>query len=234
MADTATQLPKVKRRVRWPYFLTAAAALAVISIKWLVPIAMEQRAISVIRAECPDVDINIGQMFLTAPMRGLSRSYPSTFIRPVPDRSLILTGVVGPAKVQEVTGHDFCRVLSIQGSADHLRPVANQLRWLRNVENMWLRDATNEDLVYVGQFTNLKNLDLRYCEGITDTGLQHLLSLTKLEDLDLSKTRVTFDGLRQLQACGNLRRLGLGGMPLINAQFEELKRALPDCEVTRY
>ncbi|WP_231963036.1 hypothetical protein [Symmachiella macrocystis] len=108
------------------------------------------------------------------------------------------------------------------------------MRWLRNVEYVLLREATDEDLAYIGQFTELKILDLRYCEKITDTGLQHLLSLTKVEDLDLSETAVTFDGVRQLYVLHNLQRLDLGGLELNEAQRDELQQALPGCEVTRY
>ncbi|TWU13568.1 hypothetical protein CA54_24030 [Symmachiella macrocystis] len=99
MADTTTQLPKTKRRARWPYLLAAVAVLAVISIMWLVPIAMEQRTIAVIRAECPKVDIMSGVVGdLPSSIEGLHYRVGSFWgLGPLPRRTLIRTGIAEPA-----------------------------------------------------------------------------------------------------------------------------------------
>ncbi|QDT51483.1 Leucine Rich repeats (2 copies) [Symmachiella dynata] len=257
MAETATQLPKTKRRARWPYFLAAAAVLAVISIKWLVPIGMEQRAIAVIRAECPDVDVDVPE-FMSDGRIGPSRvGWMHLVHTRRRQRTWVKTDFVGPTELQRRMDHGLLRVVSIDGPAEYLRPAASQLHRLRSVERVKLDDATDEDLVYLGQLSELEDLNVAYSDsitdaglvhlsglnrlktlslqrtGITDAGLKHLLLLANLEDLNLSETEVTFDGVRQLRAFGNLRRLGLGRMKLTEAQHEELQRALPGCEVTR-
>jgi hypothetical protein len=258
MADTAPQLPKTKRRARWPYFLAAAAVLAVISIKWLVPIAMEQRAIAVIRAECPDVDVDVPE-FMSDGRKGPSRVGWMHLIRTRRrQRTWVKTDFIGPTELQRRMDHGLLRVVSIDGPAEYLRPAASQLHRLRSVERIKLDDATDEDLVYVGQLSKLEDLTVAFSKSITDAGLvhlsglsqlkilslrrtditdaglKHLLPLENLEELNLSETEVTFDGVRQLHVLHNLQRLGLGGLELSDAQRDELQQALPGCKVTRY
>ncbi|TWU13567.1 Leucine Rich repeats (2 copies) [Symmachiella macrocystis] len=258
MADAATQLPKTKRRARWPYLLAVVALLAVISVKWLVPIALEQRAIAVIRAECPDVDVDVPE-FMPDGRKGPSRvGWMHLIHTRRRQRTLVKTDFLGPTELQRRMEHGLLWVVSIDGPAEYLRPAASQLHRLQSVERIKLDDATDEDLVYLGQLSELEDLNVAYSDsitdaglvqlgglsqlktlslqrtGITDAGLKHLLTLDNLEDLDLSETKVTFDGVRVLRACGNLRRLGLGGVKLTDAQFDELQQDLPGCEVTRY
>jgi hypothetical protein len=69
--------------------------------------------------------------------------------------------------------------------------------------------AVDDDaLVMLYGFRDLRSLDLRDTQ-ITDGGLPHIAALRRLEKLDISGTRITEGGL------------------------QELRRALPNCEIAR-
>jgi len=69
--------------------------------------------------------------------------------------------------------------------------------------------AVDDDaLAMLSKFRELRSLDLRDTQ-ITDGGVPHIAALRRLEQLDVRGTRITDDGLQQL------------------------RRALPDCEITR-
>lgn len=69
--------------------------------------------------------------------------------------------------------------------------------------------------------------------GITDNGLTHLSHLTELTGLDLSGTRVSDHGLGCLNALTKLRRLWLPKGISDGGQIQQLRRAIPKCEVLR-
>ena len=102
----------------------------------------------------------------------------------------------------------------------------------------------DEALRQVGELRHLTELDLDRTP-ITDKGLAFLQRLDKLRRLGLRGTRITSDGLKQLEALRKvtdaaiptlkrfvkLRRLGVHGTGLTPAGIESLRAALPDCEV---
>lgn len=63
---------------------------------------------------------------------------------------------------------------------------------------------------------SLRRLDLSRCPKITDTGIKHLLSIPTLEQLSISQTGVTSDGVSLLSSLKNLSVLDLGGLPVID------------------
>ncbi len=323
---------------------------------------MEQRALAVIRAECPDVGIENSSAPPPAPPTVITgfRSLRATLAMSIWKPTNLHAEYVGPDFLREWTGHEFLGVRTIEGSANDLRPAADQLRWLQDVVDVVLHGVYDDDIEYVRHYSKLESLTLNteitdtgqtcitdagisrlnslfelrslnlrdahisgrgfatlseldqleemdlthtqltddgldhVCElsglkslqfagtrvtddglvhlknlprleslmllglpitdnglkhlsdlkqlktlslletKVTDAGLPYLLTLDNLEDLDLSETKVTLDGVRQLHVLRNLRRLRLGGFGLTNAQREELQRALPGCEVTRY
>jgi hypothetical protein len=67
---------------------------------------------------------------------------------------------------------------------------------------------TDAEMEYVGRFSELTRIDLEGC-AITDAGLQPLKELTKLELVRLKNTKVTPEGIAELQ------------------------RALPRCQITK-
>lgn len=75
-------------------------------------------------------------------------------------------------------------------------------------------DPTNDDLSVVERFTDLKQLTLMNKKRITDDGLHHLLTLSKLEVLALNGTNVRGPGLKHIIHMQNLTGLTLDNTPI--------------------
>ena len=69
--------------------------------------------------------------------------------------------------------------------------------------------------------------------GVTDGALVHLKGLTELRGLKLIRTQVTDAGLEHLKGLTKLKVLGLGGPQVTDAGVAELKKALPNCTISR-
>jgi serine/threonine protein kinase len=68
--------------------------------------------------------------------------------------------------------------------------------------------ATDEDMKYVRQLSNLRQLDL--CGGtVSDVGIEHVAGLVELRHLDLAETKVNDAGLTHLAGLRKLRYLCL-------------------------
>jgi internalin A len=132
-----------------------------------------------------------------------------------------------------------------------------RLEWLDlsgNVQgNPGFTDAGLKD---VGRITTLKFLDLSSAPNVTNEGVKHLAGLQELHTLDLSYTKVTEAGLKDLAGLKALRRLNLHGVKMTPAGFkelatfkhlqalgiartgltgpvlQELKQALPGCQIS--
>ncbi|QDU47177.1 Leucine Rich repeats (2 copies) [Symmachiella dynata] len=222
MAGIATQLPKTKRRARWPYLLVVVALLAVISVKWLVPIAMEQRAIAVIRAECPLVSItNPGgtSPLLLPPPPPKSTKDSLELLTSFHQTTTLGTGTfanteyIGPAIFQEWTDHELLRIELIAGDAENLRPAADKLHWLQHVRNVCFYDASDEDMNYIRQFTNLESLTLLN-PSITDAGLSRFGTLSNLRRLKIRQAEFQGSGLASLSKLKQLEELEITLTPL--------------------
>lgn len=81
--------------------------------------------------------------------------------------------------------------------------------------------AEDEGMIYVGQLTALRFLDLN-ANAITDAGLEKLAGLTKLECLLLGYNRVTDGGLRFLRDMTHLRELSLNSTAVTDAGLNDL------------
>ena len=83
---------------------------------------------------------------------------------------------------------------------------------------------------------------------ITDSGLVQLKGLPKLQTLDLDGTKITAAGLAHLKGLTSLQKLNLGGTRLrllkiigdkrfgskvTDAGIADLKKALPNCKITK-
>jgi hypothetical protein len=82
--------------------------------------------------------------------------------------------------------------------------------------------GTDAALYYVGQLTELEDLDLSRTD-VTDRGLAHLKMLTKLKRLSLDDTKITDRGLEQLEGLSNLRTLSLKHTSVTDAGLPRLK-----------
>jgi hypothetical protein len=65
----------------------------------------------------------------------------------------------------------------------------------------------------------------------TDSKLLLVSKLPKLEELYLAFCPITDAGVRHLEECDSLKLLDLGGTKTSTECVENLKRALPDCEI---
>ncbi len=110
---------------------------------------------------------------------------------------------------------------------------SNQLRELSPVKtqivslNLNKLPVTDADLSLVGQFKNVRRLDLNFTD-VTGKGLNELVPLKHLESLALSGTKVTYTDLRnQLKSFKNLKTVTLWETPLTESEIGQLKKANP-------
>jgi Leucine-rich repeat (LRR) protein len=105
------------------------------------------------------------------------------------------------------------------------------LKGLRSLEKLILGSIdrnsdvspiTNAGLVHLSTLTKLKNLGL-YRTCITDDGLKHLSSLKNLETLSLNRTKITGAGFVYLNKHAPLRSLGLDETALTESGLANLK-----------
>ena len=82
---------------------------------------------------------------------------------------------------------------------------------------------TDDRLLNLQGLSNLKSLELIQNNNITDAGLVHLKSLGQLEELNLSWTKITDDGLKELNDMQNLRTLILCGTSVTGKGFVNCK-----------
>lgn len=112
----------------------------------------------------------------------------------------------------------------------HFTGLTN-LRELEMDGNDWLTDA---GLAHLARLANLENLTLSECRGITDAGLAHLTGLTRLKHLELAFCdQLTGAGFAHLQALKSLEWLLLQGCKLKSHDTRALRKALPNCRVSR-
>ncbi|WP_020601654.1 c-type cytochrome domain-containing protein [Spirosoma spitsbergense] len=104
---------------------------------------------------------------------------------------------------------------------NELGPIKTQVVFL-NLNKLPVKDA---DLAQVGQFENLRKLDLNFTD-VTGKGLKELVSLKHLESLALSGTKVAYTDLRnQLRSFKSLKTITLWETPLTDAEINQLKKA---------
>ena len=69
-------------------------------------------------------------------------------------------------------------------------------------------------------------------ENIDDDGIAELAKLTRLQELELYDVKVTDHGLQQLKSIAGLKTLSLGDTKVTEAGVAELRRSLPECEIS--
>lgn len=75
----------------------------------------------------------------------------------------------------------------------------------------------------ISGMSNLKELDLSRCPKITDVGIRHLLSIPTLEELSISETGVTANGVTLLSSLRKLSMLDLGGLRVTDIALGSLQ-----------
>lgn len=99
-----------------------------------------------------------------------------------------------------------------------------------NGEGSYLTDA---GLAQLQAFPRLRELDLHKSQYISDKGLESLKSLTGLNKLEISYTRVTDQGIDHLTALKSLKLLYLTGTRVSGEGLKKLKAGLPNCEILK-
>lgn len=114
----------------------------------------------------------------------------------------------------------------IDDKSAHFLSQMHQLRWLR------LRgtNITDNALQYLSGLQTITELEIDN-NNITDFGLIHLSGMTRLVELEVSFTKITDAGLHLFHGFPHLRRLGLKGLNLSAPALEELRLALPGCQI---
>ena len=109
----------------------------------------------------------------------------------------------------------------------------SRIKGLENLEVLDLKDTkiTDEGLAHLKPLRNLKGLYLTRTR-IGDAGLAHVGTLTDLSTLILWDTQITDAGLAHLRSLHNLRELILWKTRVTDQAASELKKALPDCDIS--
>lgn len=90
--------------------------------------------------------------------------------------------------------------------------------------------ATDKDLETIGQFPELRELNLSFT-NITDAGLPALLTLKSLKVLSLSGTKITLAGIRKLAALKSLKELYCWNTELKENDYAEVHKLFPQVQV---
>jgi len=142
----------------------------------------------------------------------------------------------------------FSNLQSLRIGAKRLTPKGwAKLERLSKLRDLNLYEATDETLVGMPAFPQLKDLNIRgsteavdqgrsprSIRKVTDEGLKHLQKFTSLQTLELSYAAVTDDGLKYLLALPNLRTLRLIDTDVTEQGAKQLRAALPKTLVICY
>jgi hypothetical protein len=90
--------------------------------------------------------------------------------------------------------------------------------------------VTDTSLEHLRWLTKLQSLCLNVAH-VTDAGLERLKGLTQLRGLDLRHTDVTDAGLEQLKSLTQLEELFLNDTEVTDTGVAKLQQALPNCQI---
>ncbi len=133
-----------------------------------------------------------------------------------------------------ITLDDQGRVIGVNLS--ERRVVDADLLHVKGLQQLQELDLTRTriegpGLVNLKELTSLRTLFLTETK-IDDSGVAHLKSLEMLEFLGLSGTKITDTSLGQLGGLTELKKLFCLGTSVTDAGVDELRRALPQCQIT--
>jgi CheY-like chemotaxis protein len=148
-------------------------------------------------------------------------------------RFLSLAGTrITDAGLEHVRALTGLRELHLDGTAITDGGLS-QLCELGDLEVLDLKDTaiTDAGLARLKPLRNLKGLYLTRT-AVTDEGIGHLADLPNLRTLILWDTRISDRGLRHLQPLRSLQELILWGSSVSAQGVEELRKSLPECDVS--
>ena len=86
-------------------------------------------------------------------------------------------------------------------------------------------------LAHLAEHATLLSVSLFKCKYLTESGLCSLQAFRHLWDLDLAETNTTDKVLESLRLLTSLRRLAVTKCRVSPAAVEQVRQALPHCEV---
>ncbi len=124
--------------------------------------------------------------------------------------------------------------LSNAGITDHSLFVLSTLRDLKSM-SLQGNHFTDEGLRHLKGMTQLETLwlGLGNAEGMTDVGMTFIGSLGNLKTLELQHSRITDEGLEELQGLKKLEKLFVGGTAVTSNGISKIKVSIPGLEVHR-
>jgi hypothetical protein len=163
------------------------------------------------------------------------------------------------AQLVGLKGLKHLTAISLSGSTQVTDTGLAQIARLTDLRVLWLYHTgiTDVGLAHIAGLTRLEALGVEHTQ-VTDAGLSRLVGLHQLHTLLLMHTRVTEAGLADVAKLPKLRSLGICGIRLTKAGLahltelphldrlyidsedhptisdEELRRALPQCEIRPY
>ena len=90
---------------------------------------------------------------------------------------------------------------------------------------------TDAGLAHLAGLSNLRFLDLYRCRQIADAGLVHLQKLRDLRRLNVSQSQITDSGLLHLKGLSQLEHLDLTRTKVTKEGVEDLQKSLPQAHV---
>ena len=110
-----------------------------------------------------------------------------------------------------------------------------RIRFFRRLEKLYIggshaREITDKGLLSLSRLRQLREFELRKT-GVQGPGLAVLENMPNLESLSLWDSNVDNSGLPHLKKLRQLKRLVVGRTMLTPDAIQELRDALPDCEV---
>lgn len=89
----------------------------------------------------------------------------------------------------------------------------------------------------LGQLAELKSLEQLFfyrCDNLTDSALEQIGKCKSLRQLRITRSdQLTAEGLKHLSGLKKLQRLKISGKGINEAALEDLRRALPNCKISK-
>ena len=157
----------------------------------------------------------------------------------LPDRDKVYARSTDNISVEELGGRvvrdDHGEVVRISLTNSRITDAElGQLEELTGLQTLDLGGTkiSNAGLAHLTDLSNLVTLSL-HSTRITDAGLLHLKGLIGLKTLWLGGTTVSDNGLKHLAGLANLQSIGLEDTKTTGEGIAELRRALPQCQVSK-
>lgn len=135
-----------------------------------------------------------------------------------------LAHIAGLPKLRELYLHNNPQ-LSDEG-IKHIREM--QLLTELTLANTGISDA---GMKYLAEMKDLEKLHLANCQRLSDTGFEHLVNFKNLKSLQLFLTPITDAGLKHLHGLKKLELLDLRDTKVTAEGVSDLQKTLPNCKI---